>query len=46
MTIFFNPEDEISVGVHETIGPCNETQDVNTVLGMVMLISQDTHDRS
>lgn len=30
--IFFNPEDVISMGLHQPIGNCNETQPVHTVL--------------
>lgn len=30
--ILFNPEDVISIGLHQTIGNCNETQPVHTVL--------------
>lgn len=30
--IFYNPEDVISIGLHQTIGNCNETQPVHTIL--------------
>lgn len=30
--IFLNPADVISMGLHQTIGDCNETQPVHTVL--------------
>lgn len=30
--IFFNPEDVISIGLHQQIGDCNDTQPVHTVL--------------
>lgn len=30
--IFFNPEDVVSIGLHQTIGNCNETEPVHTVL--------------
>lgn len=30
--IFFNPEDVVSVGLHQRIGNCNETEPVHTVL--------------
>lgn len=29
---FINPEDVISIGLHETVGNCNETEPVHTVL--------------
>jgi hypothetical protein len=35
MTIFFDPEREISSGLHETVGPCETTLPVNTAFGMV-----------
>lgn len=37
MTIFFDPEKEISSGLHETVGPCEPTLPVNTAFGMVIL---------
>ncbi|XP_031618054.1 uncharacterized protein LOC116337539 [Contarinia nasturtii] len=30
--IFFNPEDVVSVGMHQPIGNCNETEPVHTIL--------------
>lgn len=30
--IFFNPEDVVSVGLHQKIGNCNETEPVHTIL--------------
>lgn len=36
--LFFKPEDEVSIGVHERTGPCNATSSVYTALGMVSLI--------
>jgi hypothetical protein len=39
MTIFYNPEKEISSGLHETVGPCEETLPVNTAFGMVHMLS-------
>lgn len=30
--IFFNPEDVISIGLHQQIGNCNDTQPVHTIL--------------
>lgn len=30
--IFYNPEDVISIGLHQQIGNCNETQPVHTIL--------------
>lgn len=35
MPIFFNPEDEISTGLKEPIGPCDEYESMKTALGMV-----------
>ena len=35
MAAFFNPEDEISIGLHEKVGPCDVYQDVHTAFGMV-----------
>lgn len=35
MPIFFNPEDEISIGLKEPIGPCNEFVPIQTAFGMV-----------
>lgn len=32
---FLNPEDEISIGLHETIGNCNDTTEVHTAFGSV-----------
>lgn len=32
IVIFFNPEDVVSVGLHQRIGNCNETEPVHTVL--------------
>lgn len=36
--IFFDPENEIAIGVRETVGRCDEYVDVNTVFGMVSSI--------
>lgn len=36
MPIFFNPEDEISTGLKEPIGPCNEYEEVKTAFGMTL----------
>ena len=33
--LLFKPEDEVSIGVHEKTGPCNETSPVQTAFGMV-----------
>lgn len=30
--IFFNPEDVVSIGLHQPIGNCNETEPVHTIL--------------
>jgi hypothetical protein len=38
MTIFYNPEKEISSGLHETVGPCDEMLPVNTAFGMVQIL--------
>ena len=35
MAAFFNPEDEVSIGLHEKVGPCDVYQDVHTAFGMV-----------
>lgn len=35
IVLFFKPEDEVSIGVHEKTGPCNETSPVQTAFGMV-----------
>jgi len=36
MAVFFNPEDEISIGLHEQVGPCDVYQDVHTAFGMTL----------
>ncbi|KAJ8941977.1 hypothetical protein NQ314_010201 [Rhamnusium bicolor] len=36
MPIFFNPEDEISTGLKEPIGPCNEYVGIQTAFGMTL----------
>ncbi|XP_018572213.1 uncharacterized protein LOC108911701 isoform X2 [Anoplophora glabripennis] len=36
MPIFFNPEDEISTGLKEPIGPCDQYEDVKTAFGMTL----------
>lgn len=33
--LYFKPELEVSIGVHEKTGPCNETSPVQTAFGMV-----------
>lgn len=35
--LLFKPEDEVSIGVHEKTGPCNETSPVQTAFGMTLL---------
>ena len=35
----FKPEDEVSIGVHEKIGPCDEYTDIQTAFGMVCYAS-------
>lgn len=35
MPIFFNPENEISTGIREQIGPCNEHVPIQTISGKV-----------
>lgn len=37
--IFFKPENEISVGLRERIGPCDAYIDVNTVAGVSIFLS-------
>lgn len=37
--IFFNPEDVVSVGLHQTIGNCNETEPVETLLKVLYLFA-------
>lgn len=39
--IFFNPEDAISIGLHQPIGDCNETEPVHTILKVLFLFSSD-----
>ncbi|XP_031634296.1 uncharacterized protein LOC116347718 [Contarinia nasturtii] len=34
--IFFNPEDAVSVGMHQPIGNCNETEPVHTFLKAIL----------
>lgn len=36
--IFFNPEDVVSVGLHQTIGNCNETEPVETLLKVLYFL--------
>ncbi|KAK7869987.1 hypothetical protein R5R35_013754 [Gryllus longicercus] len=36
MVLFGNPEKEVSIGLHETIGPCNETVSLQTAFGSVL----------
>ncbi|KAL1517192.1 hypothetical protein ABEB36_000988 [Hypothenemus hampei] len=36
MPVLFNPEDEVSTGIKEQIGPCNEYVPVQTVSGKVL----------
>lgn len=36
--IFFKPEHEISMGVREVIGPCNEYVPIHTAFGMVSIL--------
>ncbi|XP_039287089.1 uncharacterized protein LOC111051266 isoform X2 [Nilaparvata lugens] len=36
MVIVGNPENEVSTGLHEPTGPCNETAPLQTALGMVL----------
>lgn len=38
--IVFDPEKEIAIGVRETIGPCDEYSDVQTVFGLVSIKSR------
>jgi hypothetical protein len=33
--VFFNPEDEVAIGLKEPIGPCNEYTPIKTAFGMV-----------
>jgi len=33
--IFGYPEEEVSIGLHERIGPCNETVPLHTAFGTV-----------
>lgn len=35
MVLFFNPENEVSTGLKEPVGPCDEYEDVQTAFGMV-----------
>ncbi|KAJ3662166.1 hypothetical protein Zmor_006522 [Zophobas morio] len=36
MPVFFNPEDEIAIGLKEPIGPCNEHVPIQTAFGMTL----------
>ncbi|KAF2357434.1 hypothetical protein FHG87_011808 [Trinorchestia longiramus] len=36
LVIFGTPENEVSIGLHETVGPCNQTSDVYTAFGGVL----------
>lgn len=38
--IFINPEDMISIGLHEKIGNCNETVPVHTILSVQCFITE------
>lgn len=35
--LYFNPEDEVAIGIKEPIGPCHETSPVQTAFGMVSI---------
>jgi len=35
MAIFGNPENEISVGLHETVGPCDEWEEQKTLFTLI-----------
>lgn len=37
--VLINPEDMISIGLHETVGNCNETETVKTVLSVNLAVS-------
>ena len=37
IVIFGKPENEVSTGPHEKLGPCNEIVPVQTVFGMVSI---------
>jgi hypothetical protein len=37
--IFGHPEEEVSIGLHERIGPCNQTVPIHTVFGTVCIFS-------
>jgi len=39
MVLFFNPEDEVSIGAHEKTGPGNEYEPIHTAFGMVGLVA-------
>jgi hypothetical protein len=34
--VFFNPEDEVAIGLKEPIGPCNEYTPIKTAFGMAL----------
>ncbi|KAA0195650.1 hypothetical protein HAZT_HAZT005809 [Hyalella azteca] len=36
LTIAASPENEVSIGLHETVGACDKTSDVNTAFGAVL----------
>lgn len=44
--IFINPEDMISIGLHETVGNCNETEVVHTVLQVALIRFKDIRAES
>jgi hypothetical protein len=39
IVIFGYPEEEVSIGLHERIGPCNQTVPIHTVFGTVCIFS-------
>lgn len=41
--VFFNPEREWSLGLHETVGPCNEVSTLKTPFGPVSIFRVMMH---
>ena len=39
IVIFGYPEEEVSIGLHERIGPCNQTVPLHTAFGTVSILS-------
>ena len=44
LTIFGHPEEEVSIGLHERVGPCNENVPIQTAFGTVSIESMITRN--